>query len=216
VLTFFRRCPLASIALKSQHPVSKKHQSRISISQWLLPLLEKCSSRLPAATIGLQTVRPDLLQHVTGSGGASQYFSNGVVCQRFNGAPSGPAPAIPDCASTPNAAFAFPCTTSSTPTSGNNYPIIAGSCHPGSLGRDAISGPGFLNTDFSVTKNTKITERFNLQFRSEMFDIFNHPNLGNPVLAFTNLAFGHITSTRFPQGDFGSSRQVQFALKLIF
>jgi len=36
-------------------------------------------------------------------------------------------------------------------------------------------GPGFVNTDFSVIKNTKITERFNLQFRTEMFDVLNHP-----------------------------------------
>lgn len=190
-------------------------------SGWQVGLIQQIQTGNPlnpASTIGLQTVRPDLLQHVTGSGGASQFFSNGVVCQRFNGTPSGGAPAIPDCASTPNAAFAWPCLTSATPTSagGNNYPVIAGSCHPGNLGRDALTGPGFLDTDFSVTKNTKITERFNLQFRSEMFDIFNHPNLGNPVLSITNTAFGHVQSTRFPQGDFGSSRQVQFALKLMF
>jgi carboxypeptidase family protein/TonB-dependent receptor-like protein len=190
-------------------------------SGWQVGLIQQIQTGNPlnpASTIGLQTVRPDLLQPVSGSGGASQYFSNGVVCQRFNGTPSGAAPAIPDCASTPNAAFAWPCLTSATPTSpgGNNYPVIAGSCHPGNLGRDAITGPGFLDTDFSVTKNTKITERFNLQFRSEMFDIFNHPNLGNPVLSITSTAFGHIQSTRFPQGDFGSSRQIQFALKLLF
>jgi hypothetical protein len=93
---------------------------------------------------------------------------------------------------------------------------VPGTCHPGSLGRDAITGPGFLNTDFSVTKNTKITERFNLQFRSEMFDLLNHPNFGNPVLTVTSGSFGKIQSTRFPTGDFGSSRQMQFALKLIF
>jgi hypothetical protein len=89
-------------------------------------------------------------------------------------------------------------------------------CHPGTLGRDAISGPGFLNTDFSVTKNTKITEKFNLQFRSEMFDVFNHPNFGNPVLNVASGSFGRIQSTRFPTGDFGSARQIQFALKLLF
>jgi len=89
-------------------------------------------------------------------------------------------------------------------------------CHPGSLGRDAITGPDFVNTDFSVTKDTKLTERFNLQFRTEVFDIFNHPNFGNPTLTTTSSAFGRITSTRFPTGDFGSSRQTQFALKLIF
>jgi hypothetical protein len=89
-------------------------------------------------------------------------------------------------------------------------------CHPGDLGRDSVTGPGFANTDFSVTKDTKITERFDLQFRSEFFDIFNHPNFGNPVLTTTSGSFGIITSTRFPTGDFGSSRQIQFALKLIF
>ena len=95
-------------------------------------------------------------------------------------------------------------------------PCVAGVCHPGNLGRDAIIGPDFVNTDFSVTKNTKITERFNLQFRSEMFDVFNHPNFGNPVLTTTSASFGKIFSTRFPTGDFGSSRQIQFALKLLF
>jgi hypothetical protein len=95
-------------------------------------------------------------------------------------------------------------------------PATLPTCHPGDLGRDSITGPGFLNTDFSVTKNTKITERFTLQFRSEMFDVFNHPNFGNPVLTTTSSSFGKILSTRFPTGDFGSSRQIQFALKLLF
>ncbi|HTQ59214.1 MAG TPA: carboxypeptidase regulatory-like domain-containing protein [Candidatus Solibacter sp.] len=95
-------------------------------------------------------------------------------------------------------------------------PCVAGVCHPGNLGRDSITGPNFVNTDFSVTKNTKLTERVTLQFRSEMFDIFNHPNFGNPVLTVTSGSFGKILSTRFPTGDFGSSRQIQFALKLLF
>jgi len=97
-------------------------------------------------------------------------------------------------------------------------PCVGTTCHPGSLSRDAITGPGFVNTDFSVIKNTKLTEKFNLQFRGEMFDIFNHPNFGNPGLTFTptSTTFGKITSTRFPTGDFGSARQIQFALKLLF
>jgi hypothetical protein len=89
-------------------------------------------------------------------------------------------------------------------------------CTLGNLGRDSIVGPGFVNTDFSVTKDTAITERFKLQFRAETFDVFNHPNFGNPVLTTTSSSFGIITSTRFPTGDFGSSRQIQFALKLQF
>jgi Carboxypeptidase regulatory-like domain/TonB dependent receptor len=95
-------------------------------------------------------------------------------------------------------------------------PATLPTCHPGTLGRDAITGPGFVDTDFSITKNTKISERFNLQFRSEIFDLFNHPNFGNPVLTTTSKSFGQITSTRFPTGDFGSARQIQFALLLRF
>ena len=164
------------------------------------------------------TVRPDILQPVGTTGNPSLYFANPVLCESFNGAPSGGAPAIPDCAATPNASLAVPCLFSSTPTKpgGNSYPIVPGSCHPGSLGRNAITGPNFINTDFSVTKDTKITERLNLQFRAEMFDIFNHPNFGNPVLTATSKSFGVIGSTRFPTGDFGSARQVQFALLLQF
>jgi hypothetical protein len=79
-----------------------------------------------------------------------------------------------------------------------------------------VIGPGFNNVDFSVLKNTNITESVRVQFRTEIFDLFNHTNFGQPggVVGSTN--FGRITNTRFPTGDSGSSRQLQFALKLIF
>jgi hypothetical protein len=51
----------------------------------------------------------------------------------------------------------------------------------GDLGRDSIYGPGYSNLDFSVTKNTKIYERLNLQLRAELFNIFNHPNFALPA-----------------------------------
>ena len=110
---------------------------------------------------------------------------------------------------TTKSVFVSPCTPAVPPAT-------LPTCTPGNLGRNALTGPDFVNTDFSVLKDTKITERFNLQFRAEMFDVFNHPNFGNPVLTTTSAAFGVIQSTRFPTGDFGSSRQVQFALKLQF
>ena len=50
----------------------------------------------------------------------------------------------------------------------------------GDLGRDAIYGPGFWNIDFSVTKDTKLTERLTLQLRAEFFNIFNHPQFALP------------------------------------
>jgi Carboxypeptidase regulatory-like domain len=88
--------------------------------------------------------------------------------------------------------------------------------HFGSLGRNVVIGPGFHNVDFSVLKKTAITERLRTEFRAEIFDLFNHANFGQPGRVFGTPAFGVITNTRFPTSDSGSSRQVQFALKLIF
>jgi len=56
----------------------------------------------------------------------------------------------------------------------------------------------------------------NLEFRADAFDGFNHANFGNPNLTIGSASFGSITSTRFPNGDFGSARQLQLALKLEF
>jgi hypothetical protein len=50
----------------------------------------------------------------------------------------------------------------------------------GDLGRDAVYGPGFWNIDFSVTKDTHLTERLVLQLRAEFFNIFNHPQFALP------------------------------------
>jgi hypothetical protein len=97
----------------------------------------------------------------------------------------------------------------------------------GTMTRNALRGPGFQNLDLSAIKNTKITERFTTEFRVETFNLLNHPNFAQPISAGfigaampTNPAvpgaFGQITSTRFPTGDSGSSRQLQFALKLKF
>ena len=91
--------------------------------------------------------------------------------------------------------------------------------HFGSLGRNVIIGPGFADVDLSLLKNTRIHERYNVQFRADAFNLFNHPNFGQPnrsVSAAAGNTFGQITSTRFPVGDSGSSRQLQVALKFIF
>lgn len=87
----------------------------------------------------------------------------------------------------------------------------------GNLGRNAITGPGFFNLDFSLVKNTKITEAFKLQARIDAFDIFNQVNFANPTLTIGSATTGLITTgTRFPAGDGGTSRQLQLSMKLIF
>jgi len=86
----------------------------------------------------------------------------------------------------------------------------------GNAGRNIIEGPGFSNVDLSIAKNTLIKESVNLQFRAETFNLFNHPNFAQPNRTFTSSDFGRITATRTARGDLGSSRQIQFGLKLTF
>src|SRR5690242_17946902 len=103
----------------------------------------------------------------------------------------------------------------------------------GNMGRNSVYGPGLTNMDMALAKNTKISEKVKLQLRADAFDVFNHPNYGQPGASGGFLAaslqplfasnpgnqfttFSTISSTRFPTGDSGSSRQLQFAVKLQF
>ena len=58
-----------------------------------------------------------------------------------------------------------------------------------------MTGPGFHNVDFSLLKNTPITERMNLQFRSEFFNALNHPNFGLPGSTVDDFGGASITGT---------------------
>lgn len=80
----------------------------------------------------------------------------------------------------------------------------------GNGGRNVLRGPGRTNVDFSLFKNFQITERFKLQFRSELFNIFNHAQFDLPNSAVGNPSAGIITAL------IGPPRQVQFALRLTF
>ncbi len=109
------------------------------------------------------------------------------------------------------------CTTPTTCTFTGTFSIPTTTL--GNLRRNSIVGPGFTDVDLGIIKNTKLTERINVQFRADAFDLFNHPNYGQPsrvLSSLTSTSFSTITGTRFPTGDGGSSRQLQLALKLIF
>ena len=97
---------------------------------------------------------------------------------------------------------------------------------PLNVGRNTITGPNFVNVDFSVHKIfpiTRISEQFNIQFRAEIFDLFNHANFNPPQpnsgdtnsgLIGTNGAYagvGNITSVANLQTP---AREIQFALKV--
>jgi hypothetical protein len=59
---------------------------------------------------------------------------------------------------------------------------VPGTAHFGDLRRNAFTGPGFRNYDFALSKTTKLGERVNLDLRADFFNIFNHPNFGNPLM----------------------------------
>ena len=79
----------------------------------------------------------------------------------------------------------------------------------GQLGRNRLRSPGAWNTDYSLFKEVRPTERAKVQFRGEFFNLFNHTRLGGPNTTVVSTAFGRITSAYEP-------RIVQLGLKLIF
>jgi hypothetical protein len=85
----------------------------------------------------------------------------------------------------------------------------------GTLGRDTFRGPGFHNADIALIKDTPIGKRGaaelgTLQFRAEFFNLLNIVNFGLPANTVTGPGFGVINHTA------GSSRQIQFSLKLLY
>ena len=99
----------------------------------------------------------------------------------------------------------------------------------GNLGRNVLRGFGAWQADVGLQRQFHLTERFGLRFRAEFFNIFNHPNFGNPVNVLTNPLFGRSTQTLAnslgsgganggfnPIYQVGGPRSIQFALKFQF
>jgi hypothetical protein len=98
----------------------------------------------------------------------------------------------------------------------------------GNLGRNVLRGPGQTNVDFSVIKRFPFGESRSLEFRTEVFNLFNHVNLANPIsdLGAVQSSGGTIdqsTGRILSPGSFGriistsnNPRLIQFALKLNF
>jgi hypothetical protein len=81
--------------------------------------------------------------------------------------------------------------------------------HFGSSGRGVVYGPGFNNWDLAAIKNTRISERFNTQFRAEFFNAFNHTSFLGVSTSVNSSLFGQVTSTHDP-------RIIQLGMKLSF
>jgi hypothetical protein len=95
--------------------------------------------------------------------------------------------------------------------------IGPGAVAPGNLGRNTMVGPSAYNWDFSLFKRFAIREEHRLEFRYEVFNLFNTPQFTNPAANISAPAtFGRSFSTQGVLGGFGSHRQMQFGLKYMF
>jgi hypothetical protein len=107
----------------------------------------------------------------------------------------------------------------------------------GNMGRWALHGPTLAQLDLTLHKRVSLTERLNLEFRAEVYNIANHTNFANPVSRFTDAlginsgqiqpnrpfsyktggsTFGKSTSTVVKDVGLGASRQIQLSLRLNF
>jgi carboxypeptidase family protein/TonB-dependent receptor-like protein len=104
-----------------------------------------------------------------------------------------------------------------------------GNLEQGNFGRNVLRGFGATQADVALQRQFHLTERMGLRFRSEFFNIFNHPNFGNPINSLTSPLFGHSTQTLAsslgsgganggfnPLYQIGGPRSIQLALKLQF
>ncbi|MGB2593265.1 MAG: TonB-dependent receptor [Candidatus Acidiferrum sp.] len=136
--------------------------------------------------------RPFLLQKATlapGAGSGPQFFSNAVIDGTNYGINDG--------------FFGLPTVVSPV----NGATVLTS---PGNLGRNTFTGPGWSNLDFSLVKDTKLTETTKLQFRAEFFNILNQATFGTPGATLGSTNFGISTSTATTE------RQIQFGLRFVF
>ena len=90
----------------------------------------------------------------------------------------------------------------------------------GNFGREGLYGPALVNVDLGILKTTKIRENMTLQFRGELFNIFNHTNLSLPLSAIfsgtpsATTTLGRVTNAGQILQPASPSREIQLGLKL--
>jgi hypothetical protein len=105
------------------------------------------------------------------------------------------------------------------------------------MGRYALHGPGLTQLDFTLHKRFAVTERMNVEFRAEIYNLLNHTNFANPPAVLANFlgiasgnlqpnqpytaaasggAFGIANSTVSKDVGLGAQRQIQFSLRFNF
>lgn len=159
----------------------------------------------------------------------------GLPLNVYNGSTSDPANLGSEWASRANYSFAAGCSPNHLLKQNTTIDLIRGvqwfdpSCYEaqapgywGNIKRNSLPGPGTVGADISITKNTKLTEKLNMQFRAEAFNFINHFNPGGAsptsptVLGAINQPAGFNGFTAFSQAPVVNPRQIQFAVKFDF
>jgi hypothetical protein len=119
--------------------------------------------------------------------------------------------------------FALPTAPASFAAMCTPFSAVPGTCQNlmGNVGRNSIPGPGLTNLDFSMTKNNhvrRISENFNVQFRAELFNVFNHPNFlppndNNTIFDQTGAP---VPGAGLIDATSTTAREIQFGLKLMW
>ena len=147
-----------------------------------------------------------------------------LVDSNFKKNPFGPVYINPNCFTLPSVSsgtsLTYPCANFAGAAPAPSGQVYCANLR-GNLGRNTVIGPGMSKLDFSVFKNNyvkRISESFNAQFRAEIFNIFNRANFSSPT---DNLAVFDQNGQSIPTAGLidstqTTSRQIQFALKLIW
>src|SRR5262249_13117278 len=87
----------------------------------------------------------------------------------------------------------------------------------GNVGRNTLQGPRRFETDFSVAKVLSLRERVNLQFRAELFNLFNHTNFNEPnPVVYASATGGPSPTAGVITSTATTSRQIQLSLNLLW
>ena len=154
---------------------------------------------------------------------------NSGLISSFSPADPGPSGAGDSYLASANYAPGFSGITILNPKTNSNYYFNPAAFQPvadvynpsdpyGTTGRDFFRGPGRTNLDLALAKTTAITERVNVEFRLEAFNVFNHTEFANPDTNIDDLTFGQITSTTLGTGvaEVQTQRILQLAARLSF
>jgi Carboxypeptidase regulatory-like domain/TonB dependent receptor len=185
--------------------------SKVALGGWSVNTIGIAQTSLPVDLIGgfySPSAKPDAFFGLRPNVVSGQpLYLHGAACASANGGTPCPG------------GMGFnPAAFTSVPTDSNGNPTQV----QGTLGRNVMCGFGALQLDFALQRQFSVTERIKLQFRSELFNVFNHPNFGrinrftpggNLVATSTlNNSLGGLNSLY----GIGGPRSIQLALKLSF